>query len=63
MLDPTYDKIRAKVMSNLESDAPKTIALSLDGWTQHHNGYFGINIHYIHDWRRKSVNLATTACQ
>jgi len=58
-LEDTYERIKKKLKDTLEQDNPESIAVSLDGWSHYHNGYLGINIHYItEDWKRKSWNIS-----
>ena len=60
-LEPTYDKIRAALNEKLTTDCPSTISIGLDGWSQYHHGYLGINAHYINnEWERTVFNLACT---
>ena len=43
----------------IHDDNPENVAISLDAWSQYHNGYFGINCHYIDSfWKRKIYNLS-----
>ena len=58
LLDPAYEKIKAKLKSQLKQDIPKYCAISVDAWSAHHHGYMGINVHYIHNFVRKMHNLA-----
>ena len=58
LLEPAYEKIKAKLKNQVECDLPKYVAISIDAWTAHHHGYMGLNIHYIHNFVRKKVNLA-----
>ena len=58
LLDPTYEKVRSKLMAMVKDDNPVTISLSLDGWSAHRHSYMGVNIQYINAWKRKSFNLA-----
>ena len=46
-LEPMYDGIKSKLMDKLKKDAPPTVSIGLDGWSQHHHGYMGLNLHYI----------------
>ena len=40
-------------------DDPPVIAIGLDLWSQHHNGYMGLNGHYLsRDWKRVIFNMA-----
>ena len=45
-------------MAMLRSDNPLVVIVSLDGWSAHHFGYIGINIHYLNGWKRKSIHLS-----
>ena len=58
LLDPTYEKIKEKLKNRIKEDNPKFCAISLDIWSAYHHGYMGINIHYIHNFVRKMLNLA-----
>ena len=58
LLDPAYEKIKAKLKNQLAIDQPKFCAISLDAWTAHHHGYMGVYIHYIQNFVRKKLNLA-----
>ena len=61
LLDPTFDKIKRSLNEKLMADDPSNISIGLDGWSQHHHGYLGINAHYIdNDWQRITFNLACT---
>ena len=53
MLEPTYTKIKESLLKKLDSDAPLTISVGLDGWSAHHHSYMGMNAHYLDDnWCR-----------
>ena len=39
LLEPTYDKVRGVLQDRLKSDAPPTISIGLDLWSQFHHGY------------------------
>ena len=59
LLEPAYTSIKLKLKKAIKDDNPEVIATSLDAWSQFHNGYLGINCHYIDsDWKRKVYNLA-----
>ena len=59
LLDPTYYNIKSKLKEMIHDDNPETVAISLDVWSQYHNGYLGINCHYIDSfWKRKTYNLS-----
>ena len=51
-LEPTFQKVKAKLMGILADDNPDSVALSCDGWSAMHHGYFGINVHYFREWKR-----------
>ena len=38
LLEPTYDKVRGVLQDRLKSDAPPTISIGLDLWSQFHHG-------------------------
>ena len=41
------------------SDSPPTFSVGLDGWSEHHHGYLGINSHHLNkDWERVIFNIA-----
>ena len=47
--------------AKIDSDSPEIISFGLDGWSQHHHGYLGINGHYLNPaWERVIFNLACT---
>ena len=59
LLDPAYYNIKSKLKDMIHEDKPETVAISLDAWSQFHNGYLGINCHYIDSsWKRKIYNLS-----
>ena len=59
MLEPTHLSIMAAVRSKIETDCPPLICVGLDGWSKFHQGYMGINSHYINDnWAREIICLA-----
>lgn len=45
-------------MELLKAINPSCVVLSLDGWSCHHFGYIGINVHFFHGWKRRSIHLA-----
>ena len=47
MLDPAYIKIKSNLKEIMKSDNSESFVISLDCWSQYHNGYLGINCHYI----------------
>ena len=58
-LEPTYDAVKAVLSEKLKSEAPQTIAIGLDLWSQFHAGYLGLNGHYLtRDWKRSVFNMA-----
>ena len=57
LLEPTFEKVLAKLKAQLMEDNPVVIVLSLDGWSQFKHGYIGINIHYLKDWERKHFHM------
>ena len=61
MVDPTYTKIRSQLMNKMKSDtqSPPVLSMGIDGWSQFHEGYMGMNCHYLdNDWNRVIFNLA-----
>ena len=58
MLDPIYEEFTSKLKSQIEEDNPSTVSAMLDGWSAFHHGYLGVNVTYLHDWKRKQMNLA-----
>ena len=57
LLNPAFESIRSTLKKQIELDSPEEIAISLDGWSQYHSSYLGINGHYIDkDFKRKIVN-------
>ena len=58
-LEPTYDNVRQVFEMRLQADAPDTVAIGLDLWSQFHHGYLGLNGHYLTpDWKRTIFNMA-----
>ena len=58
LLDPAYSSIKETLKKQIHEDKPINIAISLDGWSQYHNNYLGVNGHYINDnWQRKLFNI------
>ena len=47
LLDPAYNSMKQQLIQIIINDNPEIIATSLDAWSQFHNGYLGINCHYI----------------
>ena len=53
--------IKSALKAKLDRDSPLVISLGLDGWSQHHHGYLGINGHYLNkEWERVIFKLACT---
>ena len=58
-LDDMYDGIKTSLLKKLDSEAPTTISIGCDAWSQFHNGYMGINCHYLtSEWNRVTFCLA-----
>ena len=57
MLQSTFNSVKEKLMAMLRSDDPIAVTVSLDGWSAHHYGYIGVNLHYFNGWKRKSIHL------
>ena len=38
LLDPTFEKLKEKLKDKIKSDNPATNAISLDGWSENHEG-------------------------
>ena len=58
MMQASYIKCKEVSQEKIRVDNPDQISLVLDGWSQFHHGYIGINIHYIDgNWERKKINL------
>ena len=57
MLDPTYNKVKAKLLEKIQNDDPPVVSAELDAWSAQHHGYMGINVHYLHDWDRVTFTL------
>ena len=54
----TYDGCKEKLKGILSQTNPQDIALVLDGWSQFHHGYIGVNIHFLTEsWERKVFNI------
>ena len=59
MLDPTYERVKSRVKERLNSDSPPSFSIALDGWSQYHHGYMGINAHYLdNEWDRQIVCIS-----
>ena len=59
MLEPTYERIRHALSEKIKKDAPATLSIGVDGWSQFHSGYMGMNCHYLDkEWQRVVFNLA-----
>ena len=60
LMQKTYTECRDKMMQRLVDANPQDVALVLDGWSQFHHGYLGVNIHFINeDWERKIYNIGS----
>lgn len=58
LMNKTFKECKEKLKQNLMDANPQDVALVLDGWSQFHHGYVGINIHFITDeWVRKQYNI------
>ena len=58
-LDQSFEKVKLKLKNNINFDNPENYSLSIDAWSQFHNGYLGINAHYITEsWERKKLTLS-----
>ena len=58
-LDQSFEKVKLKLKNNINFDNPENYSLSIDSWSQFHNGYLGINAHYITEsWERKKLTLS-----
>jgi hypothetical protein len=58
MMQKSYDGCKEKMMNILAHSNPDDITLVLDGWSQFHHSYIGVNIHFIdEDWKRRKFNL------
>ena len=59
MLNPAFQSIKSSLKNQINLDNPEEISISLDGWSQYHSSYLGINAHYIDkEWKRKMINIA-----
>ena len=58
LLDSAYEKIKSKLKNQIALEKPKWAACSLDAWSANHHGYMGVNIHYIHKFVRKELNIS-----
>ena len=45
-------------MKQIQEHNPKEVAVSLDGWSTFRKGFIGVNLHYIHKWKRFKVNIS-----
>ena len=66
LMQKTYTECRDKMMQRLVDANPQDVAMVLDGWSQFHHGYLGVNIHYINEnWERKisTSEQTKTRCQ
>ena len=57
MLDPTYERVKSALEKKVNEHEPDVVSAVLDAWSQHHHGYMGINVHYLHDWERVKFML------
>ena len=58
LMQKTYIGCKEKMKQNLVNANPLNVALVLDGWSEFHNGYIGVNIHFItNGWERKIYNI------
>ena len=57
MLDPAYEKIKNKIKAQIEEANPEVFSITLDGWSEFKNGYLGINVHYIADFKKHVRNI------
>ena len=57
MLEPTFERVKCALQEKLAEHDPPVVSAVLDGWTAHHFGYIGINLHYIHEWERVKFML------
>ena len=57
MLDPNYEIIKNKIKNHIEEANPEVFSVTLDGWSEYKNGYLGINIHYISDFKKHVRNI------
>ena len=44
LLDPTFEKLKEKLKDKIKSDNPATNAISLDGWSENHEGIDSITL-------------------
>ena len=57
LLDPAYSSIKETLKKQIHEDKPINIAISLDGWSQYHNNYLGVNWYCI---QKQTYNKAVT---
>ena len=58
LMQKTYTDCRNNMMKRLVEANPQDVALVLDGWSNFHHGYLGVNIHFINeDWERVIYNI------
>ena len=58
MMQTSYKKCRQSLQELLKKSNPQHVSLVLDGWSQFHHGYIGVNIHFIDEnWKRRKLNL------
>ena len=56
-MEPTYEKVKAKMMARVEEHKPITFVVSLDGWTAMCHSYIGFNCHYLKNWKRYTFHV------
>ena len=58
MMQKSFASCKERMVKILADADPKDITLILDGWSQFHHGYVGVNIHFIDGkWERKKFNI------
>ena len=65
LLDSAYKNIKSKLIYIIKNDNPESVAISLDAWSQHHNGYLGINCnlkYYLHSHRFLRFHVSVFQC-
>ena len=61
MMRKSYTTCKEKMKYQIKYDNPEKIATVLDGWSEFHHGYIGVNIHYVNKtWERRKINIACT---
>ena len=59
MLHKTYLKSTEAIKASIEKKDPNSKAVVLDGWSEFHNCYLKINLHYFTKyWTRKIIYIA-----